>query len=248
MSTYATVREMKKILDEHDRLARQGRRVRRHQEVRARHDADVAASRPTCCRSRFRSRPACDSAKFAASRAERQGVAVASRHRDHGRRAQAAHRVRCARTSTRSARRTSRATTTRMISLPRWEGKKMAAADYLTEQRQPNFFFHATIDLRAAPPQRRRRWQARLPRRAERTAEMLAGLFVTPAVTAVHRGAALGARRRGPGSQSSVTPSSHRRSRKPRDVWRSGSPSAPRRSIRRRCRICRRSTRAGSRA
>jgi uncharacterized protein len=32
----------------------------------------------------------------------------------------------------------------RMISLPRWEGKKMSAADYVTEHAQPNFFFHAT--------------------------------------------------------------------------------------------------------
>lgn len=32
----------------------------------------------------------------------------------------------------------------RMVSLPWWEGKKMAAADYLTEHAQPNFFFHAT--------------------------------------------------------------------------------------------------------
>ncbi len=32
----------------------------------------------------------------------------------------------------------------RMISLPRWEGKKMSAADYLVEHGQPNFFFHAT--------------------------------------------------------------------------------------------------------
>jgi hypothetical protein len=31
----------------------------------------------------------------------------------------------------------------RMISLPRWEGKKMAANDYVTEHAQPNFFFHA---------------------------------------------------------------------------------------------------------
>jgi len=32
----------------------------------------------------------------------------------------------------------------RMISLPWWEGKKMSAADYVTEHAQPNFFFHAT--------------------------------------------------------------------------------------------------------
>jgi uncharacterized protein len=34
---------------------------------------------------------------------------------------------------------------TRMISLPRWEGKKMAAADYVIEHAAPNFFFHATM-------------------------------------------------------------------------------------------------------
>jgi uncharacterized protein len=33
----------------------------------------------------------------------------------------------------------------RMISLPRWEGKKMSASDYVTEHAQPNFFFHATM-------------------------------------------------------------------------------------------------------
>jgi len=32
----------------------------------------------------------------------------------------------------------------RMVSLPRWEGKKMPATDYVTEHAQPNFFFHAT--------------------------------------------------------------------------------------------------------
>jgi uncharacterized protein len=32
----------------------------------------------------------------------------------------------------------------RSISLPRWEGKKMAATDYVIEHAQPNFFFHAT--------------------------------------------------------------------------------------------------------
>lgn len=32
----------------------------------------------------------------------------------------------------------------RMISLPRWEGKKMTVLDYVTEHAMPNFFFHAT--------------------------------------------------------------------------------------------------------
>lgn len=32
----------------------------------------------------------------------------------------------------------------RMISLPRWEGKKMTALDYVVEHATPNFFFHAT--------------------------------------------------------------------------------------------------------
>ena len=32
----------------------------------------------------------------------------------------------------------------RMLSLPRWEGKKMTALDYVTEHAMPNFFFHAT--------------------------------------------------------------------------------------------------------
>jgi uncharacterized protein len=31
----------------------------------------------------------------------------------------------------------------RMISLPHWEGKKMSATDYFIEHGQPNFFFHA---------------------------------------------------------------------------------------------------------
>ena len=32
----------------------------------------------------------------------------------------------------------------RTLSLPRWEGKHMSAADYVTEHAMPNFFFHAT--------------------------------------------------------------------------------------------------------
>ena len=32
----------------------------------------------------------------------------------------------------------------RMLALPRWEGKQMAVADYVTENALPNFFFHAT--------------------------------------------------------------------------------------------------------
>jgi hypothetical protein len=32
----------------------------------------------------------------------------------------------------------------RLLSLPRWEGKKMSALDYVTEHATPNFFFHAT--------------------------------------------------------------------------------------------------------
>ena len=32
----------------------------------------------------------------------------------------------------------------RTLSLPRWEGKKMSALDYVVEHAAPNFFFHAT--------------------------------------------------------------------------------------------------------
>src|SRR5207245_881240 len=32
----------------------------------------------------------------------------------------------------------------RTVSLPRWEGKSMAAADYFIEHAMPNFFFHVT--------------------------------------------------------------------------------------------------------
>ena len=32
----------------------------------------------------------------------------------------------------------------RTVSLPRWEGKKMSAADYFVEHAMPNFFFHFT--------------------------------------------------------------------------------------------------------
>ena len=32
----------------------------------------------------------------------------------------------------------------RTVSLPRWEGKKMAASDYFVEHAMPNFFFHFT--------------------------------------------------------------------------------------------------------
>jgi hypothetical protein len=32
----------------------------------------------------------------------------------------------------------------RTVSLPRWEGKSMTAADYFVEHAQPNFFFHLT--------------------------------------------------------------------------------------------------------
>jgi len=32
----------------------------------------------------------------------------------------------------------------RMVTTPRWEGKKMTALDYVTEHAVPNFFFHAT--------------------------------------------------------------------------------------------------------
>jgi len=32
----------------------------------------------------------------------------------------------------------------RTLSLPRWEGKKMSALDYVVEHASPNFFFHAT--------------------------------------------------------------------------------------------------------
>jgi len=32
----------------------------------------------------------------------------------------------------------------RTLSLPRWEGKKMSALDYVVEHATPNFFFHAT--------------------------------------------------------------------------------------------------------
>jgi hypothetical protein len=32
----------------------------------------------------------------------------------------------------------------RKVSLPRWEGKSMTAADYLVEHAVPNFFFHLT--------------------------------------------------------------------------------------------------------
>jgi hypothetical protein len=32
----------------------------------------------------------------------------------------------------------------RMLSLPRWEGKKMSALDYVVEHAMPNFFFHST--------------------------------------------------------------------------------------------------------
>jgi hypothetical protein len=31
---------------------------------------------------------------------------------------------------------------TRVVALPRWEGKSMSATDYLVEHSQPNFFFH----------------------------------------------------------------------------------------------------------
>jgi hypothetical protein len=33
---------------------------------------------------------------------------------------------------------------TRVISMPRWEGKVMSGADYFLEHAQPNFFFHLT--------------------------------------------------------------------------------------------------------
>jgi uncharacterized protein len=33
---------------------------------------------------------------------------------------------------------------TRVISMPRWEGKTMTGADYFLEHAQPNFFFHLT--------------------------------------------------------------------------------------------------------
>jgi hypothetical protein len=33
---------------------------------------------------------------------------------------------------------------TRRVSLPRWEGKSMAALDYFVEHAVPNFFFHVT--------------------------------------------------------------------------------------------------------
>jgi uncharacterized protein len=32
----------------------------------------------------------------------------------------------------------------RVVTLPRWEGKSMAATDYFVEHAQPNFFFHYT--------------------------------------------------------------------------------------------------------
>jgi hypothetical protein len=32
----------------------------------------------------------------------------------------------------------------RMVTTPRWEGKKMVAVDYFVEHAIPNFFFHAT--------------------------------------------------------------------------------------------------------
>ncbi len=32
----------------------------------------------------------------------------------------------------------------RMLSLPRWEGKKMTAFDYVIQHAQPNFYFHLT--------------------------------------------------------------------------------------------------------
>jgi hypothetical protein len=33
---------------------------------------------------------------------------------------------------------------TRVVSMPRWEGKVMTGADYFLEHAQPNFFFHLT--------------------------------------------------------------------------------------------------------
>ena len=33
---------------------------------------------------------------------------------------------------------------TRVISLPRWEGKTLSAIDYVLEHAQPNFYFHLT--------------------------------------------------------------------------------------------------------
>jgi hypothetical protein len=34
---------------------------------------------------------------------------------------------------------------TRTLSLPRWEGKTMTVANYVTEHAMPNFFFHITM-------------------------------------------------------------------------------------------------------
>jgi len=33
---------------------------------------------------------------------------------------------------------------TRVVSMPRWEGKVMTGADYFLEHAQPNFFFHVS--------------------------------------------------------------------------------------------------------
>ncbi|HEY0255354.1 MAG TPA: DUF1993 domain-containing protein [Kofleriaceae bacterium] len=86
---------------------------------------------------------ACDTAKFAAARAT--GKEAPSHSDDQKTVAEMRTRIESVRTFLDGFKESDFAgTDDRMISLPRWEGKKMTATDYVIEHSVPNFMFHST--------------------------------------------------------------------------------------------------------
>ena len=142
MSFYLIVREMKKLLHSLDGCLD---KATAHAAAK-KYDAEVLLQSrlaPDMLPLVFQIQTACDSAKYAASRVTGKD---APSHPDTEKTI-ADVRKRIA--STTDYLDTYKAADFdgiegRTVSLPRWEGKSMAAADYLIEQAMPTFFFHVT--------------------------------------------------------------------------------------------------------
>jgi hypothetical protein len=142
MSFYLIVREMKKLLHSLDGCLD---KATAHAAAK-KYDPEVllhSRLAPDMLPLAFQLQTACDSAKYAASRVTGKD---APSHPDTEKTI-ADMRKRIA--STADYLDTYKATDfdgidSRTVSLPRWEGKSMAASDYFIEHAMPNFFFHVT--------------------------------------------------------------------------------------------------------
>ncbi|HEY1813490.1 MAG TPA: DUF1993 domain-containing protein [Kofleriaceae bacterium] len=143
MSTYATVREMKRILENMTGWLDKAAAFAAAKKF----EPDTMLTwrlAPDMLPFSFQIQTTCDSAKYAASRAA--GKESPSHPDTETTVAALKQRIEsvCKYLDTFSEKDFA-GDDTRMISLPRWEGKKMPAADYVTEHAGPNFFFHATM-------------------------------------------------------------------------------------------------------